>query len=173
CSNVTVSYCGTAAGWSNVWKLLSTDCPADSLIGASVSDTTTCANLNWTFTFNNLAAGTYYLPVPNFGFGQGGGAYSINVNATTCTVGIPESNAKASWTLYPNPATGAITLAFGPDQGTGRLKIMDLTGRVLIEKTVSTSGNMQLELGDKVAPGQYLVEVSTAQGRSVQRLVLR
>ncbi|MBS1940026.1 MAG: hypothetical protein JST38_04020, partial [Bacteroidetes bacterium] len=84
CSNVTVSYCGTASGWSNVWKLLSTDCPADSLIAASVSETTTCPNQNWTFTFNNLAAGTYYLPVPNFGFGQGGGAYSIAVSAVAC-----------------------------------------------------------------------------------------
>jgi hypothetical protein len=76
CADVTVSYCGTDSGWSNVWKLLTTDCPADAIIYPSVQETTTCANGNWTFSFTGLAAGTYWLPVPNVGFGQGGGAYT-------------------------------------------------------------------------------------------------
>ena len=75
CANVTVSYCATDSGWSNVWRLLTTQCPADSVIQASISDQTTCGNGNWTFRFNQLAPGTYYLPVPNVGFGQGGGPY--------------------------------------------------------------------------------------------------
>ena len=84
CANVTVSYCATDSGWSNVWRLLTTQCPADEVIQSSTSEQTTCANGNWTFRFNQLAPGTYYLPVPNVGFGQGGGAYSIDVSAMTC-----------------------------------------------------------------------------------------
>jgi hypothetical protein len=59
CADVTVSYCGTNSGWSNVWKLLTTGCPADSIINPSAQETTTCANGNWTFSFTGLPAGTY------------------------------------------------------------------------------------------------------------------
>ncbi|MBS1942897.1 MAG: T9SS type A sorting domain-containing protein, partial [Bacteroidetes bacterium] len=173
CTDVTVSYCATDSGWSNVWRLLSTDCPADLLINASNADTTACANGNWTFSFLALAPGTYYLPVPNVGFGQGGGAYNINVSAAICTVGIPESQGMPDWTLYPNPSTGAVTVAFSHSQGEGWLAITDMTGRILISKAIPATGNLHLDLGGKLAPGQYLVEIRTSTGCSVQRLMLR
>jgi hypothetical protein len=173
CANVTVSYCTTDSGWSNVWRLLTVQCPADSLINASNADTTTCANGNWTFTFDTLAAGTYYLPVPNVGFGQGGGAYSITVNASVCTVDIPEQLAQGNWTLYPNPTRGELTIAFTTDQGIGRMELMDLTGRVLLDRPISASGQLHLDLGNKLAPGAYLVQLTMAKGRSQKRVVIR
>jgi hypothetical protein len=173
CSDVTVSYCATDSGWSNVWRLLSTDCPADSLINASNADTTACANGNWTFSFLALAPGTYYLPVPNVGFGQGGGLYSIGVSASICTVGLPDHMAIANWTLYPNPANGSVTVAFPSDLGHAKLELMDMTGRVLISEQISTSGNALLDLDGKLATGQYLVQITTATSRSIQRLILR
>nr|MBP8824145.1 hypothetical protein [Flavobacteriales bacterium] len=92
CADVTVSYCATDSGWSNVWKLLTTDCPAQTLINPTTVETTTCANGNWTFTFVGLGAGTYYLPVPNVGFGQGGGPYSVEVSAVACAGGPPAND---------------------------------------------------------------------------------
>ncbi|MBP9080555.1 MAG: hypothetical protein KBF80_09920, partial [Flavobacteriales bacterium] len=92
CADVTVSYCATDSGWSNVWKLLTTDCPAQTLINPTTVETTTCANGNWTFTFVGLGAGTYYLPVPNVGFGQGGGPYSVEVSAAACAGGPPAND---------------------------------------------------------------------------------
>ncbi|MEB2341830.1 MAG: hypothetical protein OZ932_07480, partial [Flavobacteriia bacterium] len=101
CADVTVSYCGTDAGWTNVWRLLSTDCPADSLVNASASNQTDCPNGNWTFSFAALPAGTYYLPVPNVGFGQGGGPYSITVSAATCANAVPENDLCSA--VVPSP----------------------------------------------------------------------
>ena len=172
CSNVTVSYCGTNSGWSTVWRLLSTDCPADSIIGATTADTTTCATGNWTFTFQSLAPGTYYLPVPHVGFGQGGGVYNIGVIATACTMGISDRSGAGTWAMYPNPATGNVTMTFPVDLGQAQLVILDMTGRVMISMPVSTSGSAQLDLAGKLAPGQYLVEVTTKNSRSAQRLIV-
>jgi hypothetical protein len=93
CADVEVNYCGTTDGWSNVWRLLSTQCPADSLsiVPATSFDTTSCPNGNWTFRFLSLPAGTYYLPVLNDQFFSEG-VYDITVSATVCGGNAPAND---------------------------------------------------------------------------------
>jgi hypothetical protein len=176
CADVTVSYCATDSGWSNVWKLLTRYCPADSLINASVADTSTCANGNWTFTFDELPAGTYYLPVPNVGFGQGGGPYTVNVSAAACgTSSISTAaNGAAAWLLYPNPTTGELTISRIQGQGTATLELVDMTGRILVSQMVElrTGHDLHLDLSGRAQPGAYLLRLSTRNGRLAQRIVI-
>ncbi|MBZ0206364.1 MAG: T9SS type A sorting domain-containing protein [Flavobacteriales bacterium] len=176
CTDVTVNYCGTDSGWSNVWKLLTTQCPADSVIQATSMDTTACANGNWTFSFDQLAAGTYYVPVPNVGFGQGGGVYNIEVGASVCFVGMGALNATdADWTVFPNPTTGDLTVRTSSRSGSATLELLDMTGRAVLGKTEMTSadGSVQWSLGGHIAPGTYLIRMTTLNGRSTQRLIVR
>lgn len=176
CADVTVDYCGTASGWSQVWKLLTTDCPADMMVYPESQDTTTCSNSNWTFFFNDLAPGTYYLPVPNVGFGQGGGPYSIDVSAVDCTIGIGEHNVTApSWTVYPNPTTGIITVVSPKTTGPAILDLMDMTGRIVWSRSLqlNAGGSMQFTMTGEAAPGTYLLQMTTTTGRSAQRLMVR
>ena len=176
CADVTVSYCATDSGWSNVWKLLTRNCPADTLISPETSDTTTCVNGNWTFRFNTLPAGTYYLPVPNVGFGQGGGAYSIAVTAVQCIgTGIAQEAGQDDWSIFPNPGSGTITLMPERSLGAAEVELIDMTGRTVYRETVMLHAGvgLLLPLSTHAVPGTYLLAVIRPEGRSFQRLILR
>ena len=176
CADVTVNYCTTDSGWSNVWKLLSLDCPATTLVAPDRMDTTNCTNGNWTFAFDSLPAGTYYLPVPNVGFGQGGGAYSIQVDAGLCgTVGLAiGQEAKGDWILFPNPANGAVQIMVHRSIGASVIRVTDMAGRtVLKQNAVLLKGDTYRLPLSAVAPGIYQVVIEQAEGRQVKPLVIR
>lgn len=87
CANVTLDYCGTAPAFDEVYIVLTPDCPADSAI-LGTYDFTTCPDGNGTVVFNQLPAGSYYVPVGLFGAGSLG-AYTIHLNASACGVAPP------------------------------------------------------------------------------------
>ncbi|HEY3293974.1 MAG TPA: hypothetical protein VGL38_00895 [bacterium] len=84
CSNVTVSYCNTNAAWNCFETILINGCPCASSVSSSTTDYTTCANGNITIRYNQLPAGTYYLPVEYSVSCNDTGAYSIDVSAIAC-----------------------------------------------------------------------------------------
>ncbi len=176
CFDVTVSYCNTDSGWSTIWKLLTMDCPADVVINATTTEQTTCDNGNWTFRFSELAAGTYYLPVPNVGFGQGGGPYDISVSAVECgSTGTLEAAPDAAWLVYPNPTNGDLTITSLTDAGRVQLDMLDMTGRLVLseQKQLGLSGSSQVSLAGRIAPGTYVLRMTTASGRSEQRVIVK
>lgn len=54
---------------------------------------------------------------------------------------FPVSDTKNSLKAYPNPAGESFTVEFESLSANGKLSITDLTGRVIMEKLVGTSGN--------------------------------
>jgi hypothetical protein len=84
CGNLAVSYCGQAPAWGNVFGFLSTDCPADSLVFFTTFNTTDCGDGNYTYYFDQLAAGTYLLPVVLDPGNGSVGAYSIELDLSSC-----------------------------------------------------------------------------------------
>ncbi len=89
CANVQVSYCGTTPVFDEIYIAITPDCPAGSAI-LGAYDFTTCPDGNGTVFFNALPAGTYYLPVGQFGAGSTG-PYTLEVSATACT-GLPPND---------------------------------------------------------------------------------
>src|SRR4030095_2065970 len=90
CANVILDYCGTDPEFENVWNVLATGCPADSVVYASSFDLFGCGNGNATLHFDSLAAGTYYLPVL-FDADDANGPYTVEVIASSCVVGVEGS----------------------------------------------------------------------------------
>ena len=82
CANVTISYCGTDPVFGTVWIFLSTECPAGTYTLAS-DYAFDCADGNVILTYDNLPAGTYYLPV-QFDEVDANGPYTIEVSAAAC-----------------------------------------------------------------------------------------
>jgi hypothetical protein len=82
-------------------------------------------------------------------------------------VGVPEA-VLPDFDLYPNPARDRVMLrAPLPIQ---TVRVLDATGRVMLEER---AGSELVEIGiEQVTPGAYLVEVHTAEGRAVKRLVV-
>ncbi len=82
CSNVVVSYCNTNPGFDPVWIFLTNDCPVGDSYVLGAYENTTCAP-NYTISYFNLPAGTWYLPVLMDPVGAIG-PYSIALSATAC-----------------------------------------------------------------------------------------
>ncbi len=83
CSDVTVSYCGSPAGWGNGWLNMVTDCGCGTLVSYTSYDFD-CANGNPNIVFERLEPGTYYYPVMLDPESGAAGNYSIEVTATKC-----------------------------------------------------------------------------------------
>ncbi|MBK8498423.1 MAG: T9SS type A sorting domain-containing protein [Flavobacteriales bacterium] len=85
CANVTVAYCNTAPAFGNVWIFLTQSCPVGNNYVLGAYESTSCAP-NFTVSYFNLPAGTWYVPVlldavaPDIAQGP----YSITVSATAC-----------------------------------------------------------------------------------------
>ncbi|MEO8069027.1 MAG: T9SS type A sorting domain-containing protein [Flavobacteriales bacterium] len=83
CADITVELCGTTPAFGNVWIILATSCPGDdNIVGPGTFDNTSCGDGNYTVFYDDVPAGTYYLPV----LSETGsfGPYTVTVNATAC-----------------------------------------------------------------------------------------
>ena len=66
CGTITVAYCGSDG--ATVYNGLATDCECLGFVAYSTQSWTTCGDGNATQTFNELPAGTYYIPIhPDLG----------------------------------------------------------------------------------------------------------
>ncbi|MCW5900684.1 MAG: T9SS type A sorting domain-containing protein [Flavobacteriales bacterium] len=86
CANVTFSYCGPV--YDDSWTGIAIDCPATDGVIQTSAENTSCGNGNWTTFYAELPAGTYYLPIGNFGPGTNG-PYQVTVTATACEAPPP------------------------------------------------------------------------------------
>ncbi len=88
CASVKLSYCAQP-GWSNVLGGLATSCPADEMIMADAMDLVRCGGDGVSFRFDELAAGTYHLPILADQASGSIGAYSVEVIVMACAVDVP------------------------------------------------------------------------------------
>lgn len=64
--------------------------------------------------------------------------------------------------VYPNPFSDIINVDFATSQTNGIVKILDVSGRVVIEKRVNHNQSIQIDLA-KVPSGIYIVSVEMNQ----------
>jgi len=87
CATVTLNYCATSPAFGDVWINLATSCPAFTFTAQANSFTQSCpgGGSNWIIVYNNLPAGTYWVPVlgsePGF---VTPGPYSLTASAVAC-----------------------------------------------------------------------------------------
>jgi hypothetical protein len=85
--------------------------------------------------------------------------------------GISDISAKPEFQLYPNPASGFLTIEFPESVNMNQIQILDPAGKVVYEKQTN-SGTNRIKVSDLV-PGVYLVTVKDESGSSVQKLLIR
>ncbi|MCF8244636.1 MAG: T9SS type A sorting domain-containing protein [Saprospiraceae bacterium] len=117
----------------------------------------------FTFSVNDGAGG--YTGTPHFNIKMDAGAVIIG--------GTKGQEADAQFQLFPNPATNEVNLVLAPQLGKPlAVQVMDVQGRLV---PVAMSGLdtelVQLNTSD-VVPGLYFVQVRTAQGVFVRKLVV-
>ena len=173
CMDVTVSYCGQDPLFSTVFGFFSRDCPAGDLVTFSSFSNTACGDGNYIYFWNDLAPGTYLMPVvldPSVGQV---GSYSVSVVGTSCVVGISEE-ASGNWSVYPNPAVDELVLQFNGANGTGTIELLDLTGRLVMQerRNLVEGGTYRFDLPSTVSHGTYVFRVVTGIDRVAKRVVV-
>jgi hypothetical protein len=95
------------------------------------------------------------------------GYYTIAVGdeAIEELLSIDESKTFTS-SVYPNPSSGTFTLKHSENV---ELKVLDLMGKVILEKEASKMHNIELESHSK---GIYLVELTTLEGLEITKKIM-
>lgn len=89
CASVTLDYCSTDSTFSTFAMGIYSDCPATQLIQPSSTDT--CASGSLIQVFDELAAGTYWIPVM-MDTASAVGVYTITATAVACEPVEPPAN---------------------------------------------------------------------------------
>lgn len=75
----------------------------------------------------------------------------------------------AAFNIYPNPGDGEVTIELPDGVTKAALNITDITGKQILQKQVR--GKFRLSTASFVA-GTYLVQISTSEGSSTQKLLI-
>jgi len=109
---------------------------------------------------------------------QGGGAIcaSLDVAGAAYSVEVCTGLDALAWVssaLIPNPNNGDFGVRYGAD-ATVLLELTDMTGRVVHAERRATTATevLQVRLAGQLAPGTYLLCMSSHLGRSTQRMVV-
>ena len=175
CTEVTISYCGLNPAWTNSLGVLATSCPADSLVYLSSLNDTVCGDQNITYYFYQLEAGAYYVPVLLDTFHNAVGPYSIEVSAVNCLGTGLAANGRPSFSVFPNPSNGDMTVRNDGAFVVQWIEVLDLSGRSIHHERVNLAPGQRLDLHlqGRAEQGMYTLRAMGAEGRAEQHIVVR
>ncbi len=77
--------------------------------------------------------------------------------------------------IYPNPTSGNMTVEAAGLVGTAQVELTDLAGRTVYSsaQTLTAGHTFTLELEGKLAPGIYMLGLTTVEGRASHRITVR
>ncbi len=96
---------------------------------------------------------------------------------TLCVEGYPVSvqdigAGEFEVTMYPNPTRGAVNIDMNSNNiGEVQLSVMDITGRVILQKHFSATGTMKFDMSDKVS-GMYIVHIDFEGTHIIKKLLV-
>lgn len=82
---------------------------------------------------------------------------------------LSEPSMPVTFSLYPNPSTNSLTINFGKQITNGRIKLINLMGQTILEKTDINGTSLSVDISSQ-PKGMYFVEV--CNGTTTERLKL-
>lgn len=157
----------------------------DGLYAYDVSDVNNPVQLGYFDTYYQNPAGTYFTPAYKGAWGaypflpsgkllvsdMQSGLFVLDVSAVQS---VKKVSREHGFTIYPNPMENGSLLhyQFVDMMVTGRIRLLDNTGRVVYISEITNSQKGKLEI-PVLKPGMYSVEiVSKNQGKLIQKLVV-
>jgi hypothetical protein len=138
----------------------STDNQHYSDLGAVAASGNSAAPVSYSFTDNSPNTGSNYYRLREVDL-DGKSMYSVTVQVTMAAV------AGRALRTYPNPARETLNYAVSGLRGEGQVLVTDLSGRLMMSRSVSLDpGTNSLETGSLPA-GSYLLRVVPASGSPV------
>lgn len=96
--------------------------------------------------------------------------YTLNIDMS---VGMNDA-ASIETAVYPNPNTGDFSVRYGAS-ATVTMEVMDLSGRLVHSEVRNTTANelMQVQLAGDLAAGTYMLRMSSTEGNSTVRVIVK
>lgn len=95
---------------------------------------------------------------------------SAQSNVVTPTLSVQETATFATISVSPNPSTdGAVLLITTPVKTAYQVRVMDLSGRILITQSIPSGA--PFSFGTQLVPGVYTIEAINGTNRMVQKWV--
>lgn len=88
------------------------------------------------------------------------------------STGLKEHQEALGIALYPQPASGKVTLLFEQKESNVDVRITDIAGKVLLAEKLTVTGNSADVNLDGIADGIYLLHIKTASGRSTAKKII-
>ena len=107
-------------------------------------------------------------------------SYTTGLNADACAIDFRTPADVASpgpggdaISVYPNPAIDFIAISLDITASMKEIKILDITGRTIVTRSVQTrETKIMLSVRD-FAPGVYLISLTTDKGTRVRKFIRR
>lgn len=100
------------------------------------------------------------------------GCVDTSMCLTLAPSGINEY--ESTFSVYPNPSNGQVSINASSLNGSQVLSILDLNGRLIINKTIAGNSVTELDLDLDLELGTYFISLTNEDGdRKIQRLIIR
>jgi hypothetical protein len=117
-----------------------------------------------------LGAGTYTFSLEAVDANDCNNTDEIIITVSIC-IGIDELNRENAMSIYPNPATGMVTIEVTPLQNEQLfVEVMDIQGRQIHQSRI-TAAKITLDLSDQ-PKGLYIVKMYSERRSELKKLIL-
>jgi hypothetical protein len=90
-----------------------------------------------------------------------------------CILSTDDRFLENSLSLYPNPADTSFTITWNQDVTVERLEILDMTGKLILQRRINISDRQALVGVSNLSSGVYFVRVSSKNGQSIKKLLVK
>jgi len=138
------------------------------VIGKAAARGYSASPVNYSFTDENPGSGTIQYRVHG---------YDLDGRPTLSTIKVIRTTPLANVTIFPNPAKDYVNVSLPVSEATAgavSVRFIGQTGQLLVERRVTGAGGTTLSIPvSSYAPGNYLVQVVTADGsKQVSKVVI-
>ncbi|MDP6908563.1 MAG: T9SS type A sorting domain-containing protein, partial [Flavobacteriales bacterium] len=103
---------------------------------------------------------------------DGTGSWATTVQDLGIPISITESE-EMEVKVYPNPSNGQFMVELIGVEGTARVQVMDMAGRMVYAEGVNLNGNFRTNLDLDVANGTYLLQIATEEGLVTRKIQIQ
>lgn len=81
----------------------------------------------------------------------------------------------SDWVVFPNPSNGDMSIRYSGNDAKASVELFDVAGRIVHQEQRQLNGGQRVDLGlaGKLTGGIYTLRLTTANGRSEQRVVVQ
>ena len=95
-----------------------------------------------------------------------------NEDGSACvSLSVDEVGVNSLFNVYPNPSNGEITVSVVGSLGNGQVRIYDMNGRLIYNKSVELQGNVSINaIG--LSKGVYVMNITSDSGNYISKLII-